>query len=333
MPLTLKVYDDEEREEPGEQDELRGAVGEGHLDGVAAAFVNDGELQVAQDGEDDEDGGEIELVGAELGDDVGRYGVHHVAHEHHGGCDGYRLVDEGEVVAAGVLARGASRLVHLQHVVAALGEGEEEGEQEGHEHYPLAELHARGIAAGKDAEHEARGDDAHVDDGVFLQPQAVGDVQHEVGGDDADGPPLPEHEHERGRRCHRHRHHRVCLRYGNRARGYRAVALHGVRPVSLDVDDVVEAVYRRGCEAERHEGERHHHDVACVEQSAAEEDGQEHEDVLYPVARARHLDYMPNVHCLYLLISWSMLTRWCSSHARTQDTASTARVVSQYPRW
>lgn len=75
-----EVDHDEERRHPRHHDKLREAVVQHHLGGVAALLVHHGNLDVAQQTEDDIAAGEIQILRAEAGDDIGRHGIHDVAH-------------------------------------------------------------------------------------------------------------------------------------------------------------------------------------------------------------------------------------------------------------
>ena len=110
----------------------------------------------------------------------GRHGVHDIAHQSHRCRDGDGLVDEGEIVACGVFPWCFACLVHAQHIIAPLGEREEQREQECHQHQPLAGHNVGGIASGKHPQHEAEGDDAHIHNGILLELGAVEQVHHIV---------------------------------------------------------------------------------------------------------------------------------------------------------
>ena len=184
-PRLYDIDHDEEGHAPCRHDQLREAVSEYHLRRVATPFVHHGQLDVAQQSEDDEDARQVEVVRLIVADHLWADGVHDVAHQGHGGRDGDGLVDKREVVADGVLPRRLPRLVHPHHVVASLGKREEEHEQEGHEHDPFAQVDARGQSSRQQAQYKAEGDDAHVDNGILLQPHAVGDVEQPVEDDHA----------------------------------------------------------------------------------------------------------------------------------------------------
>ena len=265
-------------------------VAQDDLCGVATLLVDHCYLYVAQQTDEHEDEREVEVWRLEAFYHFRRHAVHDVADERDGGGDGDGLVDEREVVAHGVLARCLARLVHTQHVVAALGERHEEREQEGHDDNPVAQRQLAGEASGEDAQHEAERHDAHVEYGVLLQLGAVGEVEHVVEHDDCHD---VAHHLRRQEQCHtdaehEHRYHqRVAHAYRQCTRRNGAVALHGVVAVGINVHDVVVAVYRRCYETVGEEGERHEFYRVDIEEFATEEHWDENEEVLYPLLRAR----------------------------------------------
>ena len=293
----LQVNDYQEGQEPTEDDELGGTVAQDDLRGVAALLVDDGNLDVAQQADEDEDGGEVEVVRAEVGRDLGRDGVHDVADERDGAGDGDGLVDERQVVARGVAARCLTGVLHAKHIVAALGKGEEQREQERHEHNPLRERGARGQTTGENAQDEAESHDADIEDGVVLELGTVGEVQEPVEKDDGSLTPAPSPKGEGSRWPYQkgqeadgqhgedeeQGHERVGLTLRDESGGDGALALYGVAAVGLDVDEVVEAIDAAGGEAEGQKREEGRDEALRVEQTTPEEQRQEDEEVLDPL--------------------------------------------------
>ena len=95
-------------------------VAEEHLRGVAALFVNNGELHVSQHSKEDEDGGEIDVAIVEVGYRLGRYGVHDIADEHDAACHRNGFVDESKVISFRIVTGWNFGLLKFQDVVSAL---------------------------------------------------------------------------------------------------------------------------------------------------------------------------------------------------------------------
>jgi hypothetical protein len=68
-----------------------------------------------------------------------------------------------------------------QDIVAALGQGEEQGQQKCHDDDPMGQVDPCGRSSGKQAEDKADRDAGDVDDGLVLKLVGVGDVQKYVG--------------------------------------------------------------------------------------------------------------------------------------------------------
>ena len=299
-----EVDDAEEHQSPAHDDELHEAVVQDDLGGVAALLVNHSNLDEAQQAKQHEDAGEVEIARLETTHHLRRHGVHDVADEHNRAGDGDGLVDEGHVVADGVLARRLSRLVHAQHVVAPLGERQEESQQEGHQHNPAGELHVNGNAADQHTEHEAEGDDADIDDGIVFQLLAVGDVQQPVEDDDARDLPavlLQEEEGKHGEGEHEH-HQDIGLGHADGTRCNGTATLHGMAAVGLHIHQVVKAVDGRGGEAECHKGDEPCQQGGGVKEFATKEHRQQHKDILGPLLRANQFEEIFYLHILFIII-------------------------------
>ena len=111
--------------------------------------------------------------------------VHDVAYQRNRGSDGYRLVNEGKVISAGILARCLARLLHPQDVIAALGKTHEEGDKESHQHNPFTQNDLGGYTTSQQTEHETEGYDAYIDDGILFQFGAIAEIQKPIEGNDA----------------------------------------------------------------------------------------------------------------------------------------------------
>ena len=259
-----------------------------HLDGVATLLIDNRYLDVAQQAEQHKHGGEIEVVAAYALGNLWRHGVHDVTDERHAGRYGDGLVYERQVVTTGVVSRCLTRGVHAQHIVTTFGEREEEGEQEGHEHNPLAQLHIGSLTAGDDAQHEAESHDAHVEDGILLKLGAVGEVKNII---------EQQHRHHvphclrlKQQRCshaqHKHQSHEpVGMAHRHRTRSHGALTFERMMAVVIGIDDVVITIDRRGNETESKEHHQSTKDGCHVKQFATKEQGYENEEVLYPVLR------------------------------------------------
>ena len=156
-----------------------------HLGGVAALLVHHRQLYVAEQSEQHEYAGEVQVIGVEIGHNLGAYRVHDVANERHAGRNRDGFVDESQAVAACVLPRRLARLIHSEHVVTPFGKAQEQRQQECHEHNPAAQHDVGGLAARYDAQHEAETDDADVENGVAFELDAVAQIHAPIEEDDA----------------------------------------------------------------------------------------------------------------------------------------------------
>ena len=111
--------------------------------------------------------------------------VHDVAYQGNRGSDGYRLIDECEVISAGILSGSLARLLHSQYVIAALGKAHEEGDKESHQHNPFTQNDLGGYTTSQQTEHETEGYDAYIDDGILFQFGAIAEIQKPIEGNDA----------------------------------------------------------------------------------------------------------------------------------------------------
>ena len=132
-----EIYEYQKRDAPSQNDELGKAVFENDFRGVATLLIHHRQLYVAQQTHQYEDTGEIEIGCFELVHHLGRNRIHDVTHQGSRSRNRDGLVDEGEIVANGVLSRSLARFFHPDNIVAPLGKRQEEGEQECHEHNPI----------------------------------------------------------------------------------------------------------------------------------------------------------------------------------------------------
>ena len=176
------LYDidkDEEGEQPGKDDKLGNPVAQDNLRRVAALLVYHCYLDVSQQTYQYEYTGKIEIISMEILDNLRTHRIHDVAYQGNRGGNGNCLVDEGEVIAAGVLAGSLARLFHAQYIVAALGKTHEEGDEEGHQYNPLTQHDMGSHATCQQAEYETEGYDTDIDDGILLELGAVAEVSHD----------------------------------------------------------------------------------------------------------------------------------------------------------
>ena len=111
--------------------------------------------------------------------------IHDVTYQGYGSRNRDSLVNEGEVVADGILAGSLARLLHAQHIIAALGKTHEEGDEEGHQHNPLTEYDARSHTTCQQTEYETESHDTHIDDSILLEFGAVAEIQKPIENDDS----------------------------------------------------------------------------------------------------------------------------------------------------
>ena len=71
-----------------------------------------------------------------------------------------------------------------EQVVPALGQGQKNGQQKGHDDNPVGDGHRRGHASRQDPEHKAQGNADHVDDGLMFEKRGVGHIEEQIGAQD-----------------------------------------------------------------------------------------------------------------------------------------------------
>ena len=233
------------------------------------------------------------MSGLEMGRHLWRNGVHDVADEGHRTRDGNGLIDERQVVARRIATRSLTRLLHTEHVVAALGKREEQRQQERHQHNPLAEHHTCGKTAGKDTQHKAEGYDADIDDSMVFQFGTISQIEQPIEKDD-EGYPHPsfsdnwdvdcgqQADGQHGEQEHQS-HEAIGLTNADESCGNRTMALHGMATIGLHIDKVVKAIDARRGKAEGDKRQDGRQQIGAMKQITTKEQRQEHEEVLDPL--------------------------------------------------
>ena len=179
---------------------------------------------------------------------------------------------------AGAVAEGGD-------LVPPLGEGEEQGEEQGQDEEPLGDGNVDDETAGQGPEDETESEGQHVQDHHVLQAEGIAEVQPEIGGG-AKAEPQVEPERE-GQGGHHERHGaQGGGAYRQFARGQRPELLLRVQPILLDVGDVVPQIDRAGQAAESHEGEERAQERLRLEEVLREKQRREDEQILRPLVRA-----------------------------------------------
>ena len=94
--------------------------------------------------------------------------IHDIADQSDPGCDRNGLIHERKVIANGVLPRYFSGPFHANNVVASLGKAHKKCDKESHKHNPFAQKYMGREASGKQTEHETKGNNAHIYNGILL---------------------------------------------------------------------------------------------------------------------------------------------------------------------
>lgn len=121
LHFLYDINKDQEGEQPGEHDKLGDAVAQDNLRRVTTLLVYHSNLDVSQQTYQHKDTRKIEILGMEILDDLRTHRIHDVTYQGYGSRNRDSLVDESEVVADGILAGSLARLLHAQHIIAALG--------------------------------------------------------------------------------------------------------------------------------------------------------------------------------------------------------------------
>jgi hypothetical protein len=159
------------------------------------------------------------------------------------------------------------------------------GEQERDHQQVGGGRHLRRERAGDDAQLEAAGDAEHVQVGHALELERVGDVQDQVAQQRGRERQADQHRAQQAQHQQAHPRDARGVR-GHAAAGERALALHRVRAVGLEVGQVVEHVDAARDHAEQRErGDRQLH-ARGVEDLTGEEERRHHEEVLDPLVWA-----------------------------------------------
>ena len=118
---------------------------------------------------------------------------------------------------------------------------------------PVRHRDAGGGGARDRPEHEAGRDRTQVEHRLVLQPDGVGDGDHDVAGDDEREPSAVQRRRDSERQDDQHRRHDLGEADADVPRGDGPRPLVGVEPVGLGVERVVQEVGAAGREAERDE--------------------------------------------------------------------------------
>jgi hypothetical protein len=190
---------------------------------------------------------------------------------------GARVAREDRAGAGGGARIGAGELG------IPLASGDEERAEAGRQDEPVRQRDAGRETAREGAEEEAARDDEELNDRLALEPQGVGHREHEVDGDNQQEPTV----RQRGDADGGDREEDGCgagQREGQVTGGDGPTALCRVRPIEVDVDEVVDEVDGGAGQDQRHR--RHDgdaEDVWGLEGSAGKGSGED-EDVLDPLA-------------------------------------------------
>ena len=187
-----------------------------------------------------------------------------------------RVLLEGGPVGAGVGAE-------LDELGVALAGDDEERCRASHDEEPVRDRDVGGDATCDGPEHEAGGHGPEIDDRLMLEPQAVGDGERGVPGDDRGqlsvvdrcGDPDPED------------HQEACGPLGepdaDLAAGHRPVSLRGVAAIGFGVERVVQEVGAAHGQAQGDEGDGGTSDLARVREHTGRAGRGDDEEVLQPL--------------------------------------------------
>ena len=224
--------------------------------------------------------------------DLGTDGIHNVADESDGGCDGYGLIYESEIVADCVLARRLTSLVHTDNIVAALGKRQKESEEKCHKYQPVTDNNLCGKTACKYAQNKAYGNNANIYNRILLELGAIGKVEKVIAENNHTRmhKGITETKQEHNAKTEHKHHKNVCLKHRNRTTGNGAMALYAVAAVGINIYNVVVAIYRRGNATESKEGKERVYYIVNIGKAAAKEHRQKHKQVFYPLLRTDYLN-------------------------------------------
>ncbi len=137
-------------------------------------------LEITQKASEHPTTGEIDITSTHSLNHLWRHGVHDVANQCDRSDDSSSLVDKGLIVASNRNTRFRARLFIDPIVIVALGESQEKGHEEGHHHQPMGNPDVRSHTTHQDSHHETDGDNRHIEDGILLQPDAIGNIHQPI---------------------------------------------------------------------------------------------------------------------------------------------------------
>ena len=253
---------------------------------IAAPALTMQPPQVAQDAVHHKGNGHHQAARAVQGDGFRTHGVERIGNNGAGGGNGDELVEHGGGVVLQHAAMTGRFLQQSIQLGAAFGETEEQRHHQAAQQEPVRRRDVDAERAGKNAQHEAGGDDEDIQNHHMLETEAVTQIHHHIGqkqprcragiahrddttGDEAEGA----------------QHHRRA--HADGACRQRTQFLFRMPAILFAVDQVVHHIHGRGQQTKGHKRGQRLRQLVRIVPRMAEQQADEDEAVFQPLVRAQ----------------------------------------------